>query len=95
MSVGNEEQRGGGLGDSENGEVVVLDISAEHCPMTWVRTRVALESCAPGSLLHVLLGPGEMLKNIPRNAEEDGHQIVSLEPEAGERHRLVIRRKRA
>lgn len=77
---------------------VLVDVSGELCPMTWVRTRLALERAAPGQLVHVLLGPGDMLRNVPVNAVEDGHEIVSLEPldslepvGAG-RHRLVLRR---
>lgn len=80
-------------------DVVCIDVSGEVCPMTWVRTRLALERSAPGEILHVILGPGEMLRNVPRNAIDDGHEVLSCEPvaspesEGSGRHRLVLRRK--
>jgi len=70
----------------------VLDITDERCPMTWVRTKLALESMAPGAVLEVLLGNGPMLRNVPHNAEQEGHEIVSFETLEPDRHRLRIRR---
>ena len=63
--------------------------------MTWVRTRLALESVAPGGQLEVLLAPGEMLRNVPRNCMEDGHEVLSLEPLGDERHLLTVRKRGA
>lgn len=70
-----------------------LDISAERCPMTWVRTKLALEALSPGELLEVVLGPGEMLENVPRNAQEDGHELLSRESFGVDRHRILLRKR--
>jgi tRNA 2-thiouridine synthesizing protein A len=67
-----------------------LDVSVLRCPMTWVRTKLALEPLTPGALLEVLLGPGEMLVNLPRNAREDGHEVRSLAPLPDGRHLMVV-----
>lgn len=71
-----------------------IDVSAERCPMTWVRTKLALESIESGALLEVLLGSGEMLANVPRNVTDDGHEVVSLAPAADGLHRLLVRKGR-
>lgn len=60
--------------------------------MTWVRTKVALSKVAPGDLLEVVLGPGEMRENVPRNVVDDGHVIESTADE-GDRRILRVRRK--
>jgi tRNA 2-thiouridine synthesizing protein A len=67
-----------------------LDVSPLRCPMTWVRTKLALERLSPGQSLEVLLGPGEMLVNVPRNAREEGHTVTSPEPVGADRHLIRI-----
>ena len=52
-----------------------LDITAYTCPMTWVRTKLALEQLAPGETLEVQCRPGEALENVPRSAREAGHAV--------------------
>jgi len=56
-----------------------VDIRHEVCPLTWVRTRVALGRIRPGEVLEVLLCEGEPLENVPRTAAEEGHEVVRLE----------------
>src|ERR1700689_2904757 len=60
-----------------------LDITAEVCPMTFVRTRLALDRMAPGQTLLVRLRGEEPLRNVPRTATEQGHTVLSqkLEPD--------------
>ena len=69
-----------------------IDITAEVCPMTYVRTKLKLETLPAGSLLEVVLKGAEPLKNIPRSAREEGHEILAIEPLEAGRHRLVIRK---
>jgi tRNA 2-thiouridine synthesizing protein A len=52
-----------------------LDVSALTCPMTWVRTKLALERMQPGEQLEVRCAPGEALENVPRSAREAGHEV--------------------
>jgi TusA-related sulfurtransferase len=54
----------------------MLDITADTCPMTWVRTKLALERLAPGEVLEVLCPPGEALESVPRSAREAGHAVT-------------------
>jgi tRNA 2-thiouridine synthesizing protein A len=70
-----------------------VDVSGLKCPMTWVRTKLALERAAPGEWLEVVLGPGEMLANVPRNARDDGHHVEAPAPLPGQRHLVRIRKR--
>ncbi|MBI3183908.1 MAG: sulfurtransferase TusA family protein [Myxococcales bacterium] len=76
---------------SERPEATV-DVTREVCPMTYVRTKLALERLADGQLLEVLLRGEEPRRNVPRSAQEDGHEVVS-KVEAGEVVRILIRKK--
>jgi TusA-related sulfurtransferase len=52
-----------------------LDITALTCPMTWVRTKLELESMAAGEELEVHCGPGAALEQVPRSARAAGHAV--------------------
>ena len=57
----------------------VLDITKEHCPMTFVKTKIELSKLQPGDTLEVLLTEGEPLDNVPRNAKEQGYDVLAVE----------------
>ncbi|MEI7703854.1 MAG: sulfurtransferase TusA family protein [Deltaproteobacteria bacterium] len=59
---------------------VHLDLRAHACPITWVKARIALSRLAPGEVLELLLRDGEARENIPRSAEEEGHEVLRLAP---------------
>jgi tRNA 2-thiouridine synthesizing protein A len=59
-----------------------LDITHLVCPMTFVRTKLALEGMAAGEVLRVRLNAGEPLENVPRSVREMGHEVLSLDAEA-------------
>jgi tRNA 2-thiouridine synthesizing protein A len=69
-----------------------IDITRDVCPMTFVRTRLALDKMAPGETLLVMLKGQEPLQNVPRTATEQGHEVLSLETDASGVTRLLIRR---
>jgi TusA-related sulfurtransferase len=53
-----------------------LDITAETCPMTFVRTRLVLDRMQSGQVLRVRLRGEEPVRNVPRTAMEQGHAIL-------------------
>ncbi len=53
-----------------------IDITADLCPMTFVRTRLALDRMPPGHVLLVRLKGAEPLENVPRTAESLGHIVL-------------------
>ena len=69
-----------------------LDITRDICPMTFVRTRLALDKMTPGETLLVTLKGEEPLRNVPRTATEQGHEVLSVETDAAGISRLLIRR---
>lgn len=69
-----------------------LDITRDVCPMTFVRTRLALDRMKPGQVLRVRLRGEEPLRNVPRTAAEQGHEVLSLEQDADGTSILVLRR---
>ncbi len=71
-----------------------IDITRDACPMTFVRTRLALDKMAPGETLLVKLRGQEPLQNVPRTATEQGHEVLLLETDADGITRLLIRRGR-
>jgi TusA-related sulfurtransferase len=69
-----------------------LDITKEHCPMTFVKTKVALDTLKPGDILELLVLKGEPLDNIPRSAKAEGHSVLAVEPVEGDVHKILIRK---
>lgn len=67
-----------------------LDITREHCPMTFVKTKLKLAQIQKGDILEVLLTEGEPLNNVPRSAEEQGFKVLSVEHVTGTTHRVTI-----
>ena len=64
----------------------------EHCPMTFVKTKIELSKLQPGDTLEVLLSEGEPLDNVPRNAKEQGYNVLSVEHVEGTTHKVVIKK---
>jgi TusA-related sulfurtransferase len=55
----------------------LLDVTGDTCPMTFVRTRLALERLSAGDLLLVLVKGDEPRDSVPRMAEAQGHAILA------------------
>ena len=72
-----------------------LDITADVCPMTFVRARLLIERMAPGQIAVIRLKGEEPLTNVPASVAELGHTVESLTPETpgAEVHLLRIRTK--
>lgn len=68
-----------------------LDITTEHCPMTFVRTRIALEALEPGQSLDITMRLGEPSRNVPRNLVEEGYRVLTQGPLGGDLYRVVVR----
>jgi TusA-related sulfurtransferase len=69
-----------------------LDITGHVCPMTFVRTRLALDCMATGQTLLVLLRGDEPRRNVPETAAAQGHAVLAQEDGADGVTRLWLRR---
>jgi len=72
-----------------------LDITAETCPMTYVRTRLALDRLGPGQVLAVRLRGADPLANVPRSAAAQGHTVLSVQDDGDGVSLVLIRRRPA
>jgi len=55
-----------------------LDITADLCPMTFVKARLFFEKQQIGHLVQIKLSAGEPLENLPEALKLDGHEIISV-----------------
>lgn len=55
-----------------------IDITDVTCPITFVKTKVALEELDEGQILQVHLNSGEPAENVPRSIREEGHEILEF-----------------
>jgi TusA-related sulfurtransferase len=70
--------------------VKILDITKEHCPMTFVKTKLVLETLQPGERLEVILRAGEPLDNVPKSAVEQGYKVLGIAHVEGDFYRVRI-----
>ena len=71
-----------------------LDITDEVCPMTFVRTKLALEQMSVGQTLNIRLRDGEPVHNVPRAIVDHGHEVLALEPIGAGLFELRVRKCR-
>ena len=72
---------------------VQLDITKEHCPMTFVKTKIELSKLKSGDTLEVLLTEGEPLENVPRSSTEQGFKVLSItESDVKGLHKVLIQK---
>ena len=69
-----------------------IDITAETCPMTFVRTRLALDAIQTGEILLVRLTGADPLSNVPRAAADQGHDLLELTEQGDGTWLLVIQK---
>lgn len=69
-----------------------LDLRGVICPYNFVKTKLKLESMAPGQLLLVHLDDGDPIRNVPRSVSDDGHDVLSQE-RADHSFRVMIRKR--
>jgi tRNA 2-thiouridine synthesizing protein A len=69
-----------------------LDITGQVCPMTFVRTRLALDCMQRGQTLLVLLRGDEPRKNVPATATAQGHTVLAQHDGADGVTRLWLRK---
>ncbi|MDR0409861.1 MAG: sulfurtransferase TusA family protein [Spirochaetaceae bacterium] len=56
-----------------------IDITGVVCPITFVKTKVALEELAAGETLEIRLDEGEPVQNVPRSLKDEGHKVTGIE----------------
>lgn len=55
-----------------------IDITDVVCPITFVKTKVAIEDLDDGQILEVRMNEGEPIQNVPRSLKDEGHKVLEL-----------------
>ena len=56
-------------------EKISLDITNDKCPITFVKTKIALEKLKSNQYLKVYIREGDALNGLPSSLKELGYQI--------------------
>lgn len=55
-----------------------LNLRGTPCPINFVRTKLKLETMAPGEILEVWLDAGEPIEQVPDSLRMEGYVIESI-----------------
>lgn len=55
-----------------------LDLRGDVCPMTFVKSKLALEELAQGQVLRVLIDYPGSVSNVPRSVTNEGHKVLGV-----------------
>lgn len=69
-----------------------IDITDVNCPITFVKTKIALEELDDGDILSVRLNDGEPVQNVPRSVKEEGHEVLSLTENGDGTWQLIVKK---
>lgn len=72
--------------------VQLVDVSADTCPLTFVRARLQLDRMQAGEVLEIRFKGAEPRENLHRSLAEQGHAILLMEFGEGETGRLLVRK---
>lgn len=69
-----------------------VDVTADTCPMTFVRTRLRLDRLAAGEVLEIRFRGQEPRENLPRSLAEQGHEVLRLDLHDDGEGTLLVRK---
>ncbi|MDR0722169.1 MAG: sulfurtransferase TusA family protein [Treponema sp.] len=69
-----------------------VDITHVVCPITFVKTKVALDELEDGQVLEVRLNQGEPIQNVPQSLKEEGHHLLKVNQNEDGTYRLLVRK---
>lgn len=67
-----------------------VDITDVVCPVTFVKTKVALEEIETGQVLEIRMNEGEPIQNVPRSLKDEGHKIVLVEQNGDSTYKVFV-----
>ncbi len=70
-----------------------IDIKGEHCPFTFVRSKLALEPMKSGELLEIVTDHRPATENVPRSMENEGHTVKAVEKINDTDWRILVQKK--
>jgi TusA-related sulfurtransferase len=71
---------------------IKLDITKDHCPMTFVKAKLKLEQLEEGDILEILLTAGEPLENVPKTCTDQGFQVLETTHVKDNIHKIIVKK---
>ncbi len=71
-----------------------LDIRGQVCPLTFVRSKLAIEKMALGEVLEIIVDHQLAAVNVPRSMELEGQAVLGIEPVGEREWHLFVRKDR-
>ena len=62
----------------EKNIIKVIDMLDEVCPMTFVKTKLAIEKINQGERIKVIYNSQEAKTNVPKSLAELNHKVISI-----------------
>ena len=56
----------------------VIDMLNEVCPMTFVKTKLAIEKINQGERIKIIYNSQEAKTNVPKSLDELNHKVISI-----------------
>ncbi|MCX5962711.1 MAG: sulfurtransferase TusA family protein [Cyanobacteria bacterium] len=69
-----------------------LNLRGTPCPINFVRTKLKLETMAPGQILEVWLDDGEPIEQVPDSLRMEGYIIQSIDENRDDRSTYFVLR---
>ena len=67
-----------------------IELLNEICPMTFVRTKLAIEQINKGERIKVILNSQEAKTNVPKSLREINHKIIAIKNIDKEKFYIII-----
>ena len=67
-----------------------IDLLDEICPMTFVKTKLAIEQINQGERIKVIFNSQEAKTNVPRSLSEVNHKIIAIKNIDKEKFYIII-----
>ena len=62
----------------EKNIIKVIDMLDEVCPMTFVKTKLAIEKINQGERIKIIYNSQEAKTNVPKSLDELNHKVISI-----------------
>jgi len=67
-----------------------IDLLDETCPMTFVKTKLAIEKINKGERIKVIYNSHEAKTNVPKSLSEINHKIIAIKNINKEKFYIII-----
>ena len=71
-----------------------LDIRGQVCPLTFVRSKLAIEKMALGEVLEIVVDHQPAAVNVPRSMEHEGQTVLEGRADGRGEWRVFVRKDR-